>query len=178
MNQAVQAAMNEQIRHEFTSAYFYLSASGYFESINLSGFAQWMRRQSQEEVDHALKFFDFLHDRGSRAQLQAIDQPPHDFSSPLDAFTRALQNEQNVTALIHNLYALAVREQDYPAQVLLQWFVTEQVEEEKSVTRIIEELKMVGDNSSALLLLNHELGARQAPDTAMVAGKTIAPALG
>jgi ferritin len=104
------------------------------------------------------------HDRGSRALLQAIDQPPHDFRSPLDAFTRALQNEQKVTGLIHDLYALAVREQDYPTQVLLQWFVTEQVEEEKSVSSIIEELKMVGDNASALLLLNHELGARPAAD--------------
>src|SRR5919198_3021206 len=109
--------------------------------------------------------------------FRPLTSPPHDFSSPLDAFTRTLQNEQKVTRLIHDLYALAVREQDYPAQVLLQWFVTEQVEEEKSVSKVIEELKMVGDNSSALLLLNHELGARQAPDMAMVAGKTIAPAL-
>jgi ferritin len=161
LNQAVQAAMNDQIRHEFNSAHFYLSASGYFESINLSGFAQWMRLQSQEEVVHALKLFDFMHDRGSRALLQAIDEPPHDFSSALDAFMRALQNEQKVTGLIHDLYALAVREQDYPTQILLQWFVTEQVEEEKSVSKVVEELKMAGDNASALLLLNHELGARR-----------------
>jgi ferritin len=161
LNQAVQAAMNDQIRHEFNSAHFYLSASGYFESTNLSGFAQWMRLQSQEEVVHALKLFDFMHDRGSRALLQAIDEPPHDFSSPLDAFMRALQNEQKVTGLIHDLYALAVREQDYPTQILLQWFVTEQVEEEKSVSKVVEELKMAGDNASALLLLNHELGAHR-----------------
>ena len=164
INQAVQAAINEQIRHEFSSAHFYLSASGYFESITLSGFAQWMRLQSREEVVHALKLFDFLHDRGSRALLEAIDQPPHDFRSPLDAFTRALQNEQKITGLIHDLYALAVRERDYPAQVFLQWFVAEQVEEEKSIGRIIEELKMVGDNASPLLLLNRELGARAAAD--------------
>jgi ferritin len=153
--------MNDQIKREFDSAYFYLSAAGYFESTNLSGFASWMRIQSQEEVRHAMKFFDFMHDRGNQVILQGIDQPPHDFSSPLDAFTRALQNEQKVTASINDLYALSLREQDYPAQVLLQWFVTEQVEEEKNATRIVEELKMVGDNSSTLLLLNNEMGTRQ-----------------
>jgi ferritin len=162
MKEAVQAALNEQIKTELYSAYFYLSASGYFESINLSGFARWMRLQSLEEVKHAMKFFDFMLDRGSRVTLQAIDKPPTDFQSSLDAFTQALQHEQYVTSLIHRLYALAVQEQDYPAQILLQWFITEQVEEEREATRIIQELKMAGDNSSTLLLLNNTLGARRA----------------
>jgi ferritin len=118
--------------------------------------------QSQEEIGHALKFLTFMHDRGGKVRLQALDQPPDEFASPLDAFTQALQNEQQVTTHIHRLYALAVGEEDYAAQVLLQWFITEQVEEEKSATTIIEELKMAGDNASALLLLNRELGARQA----------------
>jgi ferritin len=158
----VQATINEQIKHELQSAYLYLSAAGYFESINLSGAAHWMRVQSREEVGHAMRFFAFLHDRGGRVILQALDQPPSDFDSPLDAFAQAREHEQQVTAQIHQLYALAVQEQDYPAQVLLQWFISEQVEEEKNASRIVEELKMIGDSSSALLLLDRELGARQA----------------
>jgi ferritin len=161
MNEAVQTALNGQIKHELASAYFYLSASGYCESINLAGFAQWLRRQSQEEVGHALRIFDFMHDRGNRAQLQALDQPGRDFTSPLDAFAQALQHEQAVTKSINEIYALAVREQDYPAQLLLQWFINEQVEEEKNVSQIVEELRMVGDNTSALLMLQRELGARR-----------------
>jgi ferritin len=162
MNEAVQTALNDQIKHELASAYFYLSASSYCESVNLSGFAAWLRSQSREEVSHAMRLFDFMHDRGSRAVLQALEQPGHGFTSALDAFTQAQQHEQFVTASIHEIYALAVREQDFPAQVLLQWFITEQVEEEKNVSQIVEELKMVGDNMSALLMLQRELGARRA----------------
>ena len=106
-----------------------------------------------------------LVDRGARVTLRGLDQPHSDFASPLDAFSRALQHEQDVTAKINKLYALAVAQSDYPAQVLLQWFITEQIEEEKNATRIVEELKMVGGNTNALLLLNRELGARQ-PESA------------
>ncbi|MGH2480438.1 MAG: ferritin, partial [Ktedonobacteraceae bacterium] len=147
--------------HELYSSYFYLSASGYLDSMNFSGFARWMRVQYQEEVVHAMKFFDFMLDRGSRPILQAIDKPPANFQSPLDAFTQALQQERQVTALIHSLYALTVQEKDYPAQVLLQWFISEQVEEEKTVSQIVEELKMAGDNSSTLLLLNSTVGSQR-----------------
>lgn len=165
MNEVVQKALNEQIKSELSAAYSYLSMSGYFESANLSGFAQWMRAQSQEEVGHAMKFFNFLLDRGSRVTLLAIDQPPTNFKSALDVFQKALQHEQKVTSQIHHLYGLALQEQDYPAQVLLQWFVTEQVEEEKEASKIIEELKMAGDNSSALLLLNNTLGRRRVAES-------------
>src|SRR5262245_2766092 len=120
-----------------------------------------MRQQSREEITHALKFFDFLLDRGSRGFLQAIAQPPHEFTSPLDVFSKALEHERTVTARINDLYALTVREQDYPAQVLLQWFIAEQVEEEKTTGQLVEELRMVGDNSSALLLLNNTVAARR-----------------
>lgn len=167
---AVQSAMNEQIKHELQSAYLYLSAAGYFESINLSGAASWMRLQSEEEVMHAMKFFNFIHDRGARVVLQALDQPESDFESPLDVFTKALAHEKEVTALIHKLYGLAVQDKDYPAQVLLQWFVSEQVEEEKNAGRVVDELKMVGDNSSALLLLDRELASRQAGTAAPPGG--------
>jgi ferritin len=176
MKEAIQTALNEQIKSELASAYFYLSAFGYFECKNLSGFAHWMRVQSQEEVTHAMKFFNFMLDRGSRVILQAIDQPPVDFQSPLDAFLQALHHEQQVTSLIHRLYALAVQEQDYPAQVLLQWFIAEQVEEEKKVTKITEELKMVGDNVSALLLLNTTLSARRPEEiTSTIEGEVTLP---
>lgn len=162
---SIQRAIDDQIKQELYSAYFYLSAAGYFEAAGLSGFARWMRVQSREEVGHAMKFFDFVYDRSSHVTLQAIDQPPSDFQSPLDVFTRALQNEQHVTSLIHQLYALALQEHDYPTQVLLQWFITEQVEEERSASTIVGELTMAGDNASALLLLNNELGKRRAEDS-------------
>lgn len=160
MNENVQTALNDQIKREFDSAYAYLQAAAYFESINLTGFAHCMRVQSKEEVDHAMKIFDFLLDRGAPVTLQALDKPHAKFDSPLDAFSRALRHEQNVTAHIHEVYGLAGEKKDYPTQVLLQWFITEQVEEEKITSQILEELKLAGDNPSALLLLNSQLAAR------------------
>ena len=160
MKGAVRDAMNEQIKHEFYSAYLYLSMAGSFEAAGLSGFCHWMRKQSEEEREHAMKFFDFLLDRGERVQLQAIDQPPSSFRSPLDTFEQALEHEKEVTAHIHELYDLAMQEKDYPTQVLLNWFVAEQVEEVKSATEIVEKLRMAGENSTALLLLDMELGDR------------------
>src|SRR5262245_28474512 len=161
MKETVQTAIGDQIREELYSAYFYLSAASYFESISLTGFAGWMRQQSQEEIGHAMKLFNFVHDRGSRVVLQAIAQPPYEFTSPLDVFSSALEHERKVTARINDLYALTMREQDYPAQVLLQWFISEQVEEEKSTSQLVDELRMIGDNSSALLLLNNSAAARR-----------------
>ena len=163
MDEAVATAINEQIKHELSSSYFYLSVSAYFESIGLSGFAHWMRLQAREEVGHALKFFDFMVDRNQRVKLQPLPEPRGDFSSPLDACGCALENEKNVTSLIHELYALSVERRDYPAQVLLQWFVQEQVEEERKATRVVEELQMAGESASARLLIDHELASR-APD--------------
>jgi len=154
--------INEQVKNEFYAAYFYLSVSGYFEAKPLTGFAHWMKVQSQEEVSHAMKFFNFLLQHGSRVSLLSIDQPPSDFESPLDAFSQALQNEKRVTSQIHHLYALALEEQNADAQVLLQWFIEEQVEEEESVGEVIEELKRVGEDADALLQLNKTLGTRDA----------------
>jgi ferritin len=155
--------MNEQIKNELYSGYLYLSMSAYCESINLPGFAHWMRMQEQEERIHALKFFDFVNERGGRVVLQAIDQPPAEFRSPLDILEKTLEHEQKVTAMINDLYALAAQEKDYASQIFLQWFVTEQVEEEDSASQIVETLKMIGDNRQALLMLDRELGGRQAP---------------
>src|SRR4051812_23979958 len=160
MKGAVKEAMDEQIKHEFYSSYLYLSMAGSFEVANLPGFAHWMRKQSEEEMEHATKIFDFLLDRGERVQLQAIEQPPSAFRSSLDTFEQALEHEKEITARIHRLYDLAVQEHDYPAQVLLNWFVTEQVEEEKAATDIVERLRMAGEDGAATLLLDSELGER------------------
>src|ERR671935_408252 len=130
MHEAVRRALDDQIAHEFGSAYFYLAASAYFESLNLAGFARWMRLQAQEEVGHGMKLFDFMNDRGARPSLRALEQPTGDFASPVDAFQHSLENEQRVSESIHRLYDLAVQHHDHPTQVLLQWFITEQVEEE------------------------------------------------
>ena len=129
LSRTTQDAINEQIKNEMYSAYLYLSMSAYCESINLPGFAHWMQMQAQEEMVHAMKFYGYVHTRGGRVVLLAIDQPPAEFQSPLDIFEKALEHEQKVTAMIDNLYDLAIQEKDYASQVLLQWFVTEQVED-------------------------------------------------
>ena len=157
----VQNAINEQINQELYSAYVYLSMVGYFESSSLPGFAHWMRMQSREEVGHAMRLFDYLLDRGGRAALQAIDKPPADFSSPLEAIQQTLEHEQRVTSLIEGLYEVALKENDYATQAQLQWFVTEQVEEEKNAGMILDQLKMVGENRTAMLMLDMELAKRQ-----------------
>lgn len=164
ISETVQDAMNQQLKSELYSAYVYLSMAAYFEAANLPGFAHWMRVQSQEELEHAMKFYDFINDRNGRVVLQAIDQPPIEFESPLEIFERALAHEQQVTAAINQLYDQAVQEQDYATQAFLHWFVTEQVEEEKMATQIVETLKMVGDRGEALFLLDRELGGRQAEE--------------
>lgn len=156
----VQDAVNEQISTEFYSAYVYLGMSAYFESVNLPGCAHWMRLQYHEETAHALKLFDYLHNRQGTVVLQAIKQPAERFASPLEVFETALRHEKHVTAMINKLYALAQKEADYATQVELQWFITEQVEEEKNAGGIVDQLKMIGDNQVALLMLDRQLAAR------------------
>ncbi len=160
LNPTIQDALNNQIAMEFASAFIYLSMSAHFEHENLPGFARWMRIQSGEEQTHAMKIYDFINSRGGRVALQALSQPPVAFGSPLEVFQKALEHEQKVTASINSLYALAVKENDYPAQVMLQWFINEQVEEEKNATAIVEHLKLIGNDGPALLILDRELGAR------------------
>jgi ferritin len=159
----VQDAMNDQIQRELESAYIYLSMAAYFDSSNLPGFANWMRVQFQEEQAHAFKFYDFVYDRGGQVILQAIPQPPAEFQSPLDAFEKVLAHEKKVTGHINDLYALAVAEKDYASQILLQWFVEEQVEEEKSAGDIVDMLGRIGDSYHALVMLDRELSQRQPP---------------
>jgi ferritin len=154
--------INEQIKYEFYSAYMYLAMSADCADRNLTGFANWMKLQAEEELGHAMRFVDFLLERGARVELQALDQPPSEFGSPLEIMEKSLEHERFVTGRINGLYALALDEKDYPAQVLLQWFVTEQVEEEASIDEIVERMKMFGQDGSALLMLDTQLGERPA----------------
>jgi ferritin len=163
LNKKLESAINDQIQRELASAYIYLSMAAYFEANTLPGFANWMRIQFHEEQAHAFKFFDFVYDRGGVVELQAIEQPPVQFSSPIEVFEKTLAHEQLVTGHINDLYTLALEERDYPSQTLLQWFIDEQVEEEKNAGDILDLLKMVEGNPHALLMLDRELGARGMP---------------
>lgn len=160
LSKKLELAINEQIKNEMDSAYLYLSMAAYFDSISLPGFAHWMRIQFGEEQGHALKFFKYIYERGGRVILQAIDQPQSEFSSPLAVFEQTLAHEQKVTALINDLYARAVQENDYATQVFMQWFISEQVEEEDNATQIIELLRRVGDKGQGLIMLDRELARR------------------
>ncbi|OGU00715.1 MAG: ferritin [Gemmatimonadetes bacterium RBG_16_66_8] len=160
----MQDALNDQIQREFHSAYTYLSMSAYCSAENLPGFATWMRLQAQEEAGHAMRIFDYVDDRTGRIALQAIEQPPAQFKSVLEVVQRVKKHEESVTGSINRLYALAQTENDYATQTFLHWFITEQVEEEKTTTALVERLKMAGDNKSAVLLLDREVGARSAAD--------------
>lgn len=161
LGEAIQDEMNEQIKNEFFSSYQYLSMAAYCETANLPGFAHWMRTQAREELEHAMKFYDFVLERDGRIELKAIDQPKIEFGSPLEVFEGALEHERQVTAMINDLYALSTAEKDYASTTFLQWFITEQVEEEKNATDVVETLRMIGDSKEALFLLDRELGQRR-----------------
>ncbi|MCE1252322.1 MAG: ferritin [Anaerolineae bacterium] len=152
--------MNTQIKLELYSGYLYLSMSAYFEANNLPGFARWMKIQAKEEQEHAMKFFGYINDRGERVVLQAIDQPQSDFKGALAIFEQALEHEKSVTARIDLLYSIAVKNNDYASQSFLNWFVDEQVEEEKNASEIVEWLKKAGDSVTALFSLDSMLGKR------------------
>ena len=156
----IQDALNEQIKHELESAYLYLSMVAYFHSIGLDGMAQWMRVQAQEEVGHAMKFFDHIAERDGRIALLGIAQPKAEWASPLEAFQAAYKHEQFITSKINHLVEIAAKENDYPASILLQWFVTEQVEEEASASKVVQVLERIGDSGSGLVMLDRELGKR------------------
>ncbi len=156
----VEQAMNDQLQKELQSAYIYLSMSAACESQSLPGCASWLRNQWQEEIAHAMKFYNFIIDRDGQVKLQQLDAPPSDFGSPLSVFERALENERAVTASINGLYELVAKEKDFASQALLDWFVTEQVEEEATVGQIVDDLKRVGNSGDGLFLLDKELGGR------------------
>ena len=162
LSKKLQDALNDQITSELYSAYVYLAMSAHLTGANLPGFARWMRLQSQEEYSHAMKIYDFVLQRGGRVVLKPVDQPPAQYKSPLDVFQQALKHEQKVTGMINRLYELAIKENDYPTQIMLQWFVTEQVEEEHAAGDVVEQLKMIGNEPTALFLLDQQLGTRGA----------------
>jgi ferritin len=156
----MQDAVNDQINKELYSSYLYLSMAAYFEDNNLPGFAHWMRVQEAEEREHAMKLYDFLLERGGKVILKAIDAPKTEWKSALEVAEEVAAHEAKVTASIYSLYETALKEKDYPAQVMLQWFITEQVEEEKNAAEIVANLKRIESHDTAVLMLDHRLGKR------------------
>lgn len=156
----IESAFNDQIRNELQSAYLYLAMAADCEKQSLPGCAAWLRTQWGEEIAHAMRFYDFIIDRDGTVELKALDAPRMSFGSPLAVFERALENEREVTASINNLYELVQKEPDFASQPLLDWFVTEQVEEEATVGQIVDDLRRVGDQGEGLFLLDKELGRR------------------
>ncbi len=162
LSQTVQDAINNQIQKEFESAYLYLGMAAHFDANNLPGFAKWMRKQFEEEQGHALRFYAYVNDQRGEVVLQPIAAPPASFGKPIEIFQQVLAHEQKVTASIKAIYALALKEGDQATQIALQWFISEQVEEEKHAADLIEQLKMGGDLPFGLLFLDqHVLGARK-----------------
>jgi len=160
MKDKIEKAINSQINAELYSSYLYLSMSSYFSSINFDGFASWMQVQAQEELMHAMKFYNYVVERGGRVILTAIEAPLAEWDSPLAVFEHVYAHEQKVTGLINDLVDLAIAENDHATTTFLQWFVAEQVEEESSADQIVQKLILVKDQGSGLLMLDQELGKR------------------
>ena len=160
ISQKIADALNDQIRKEVYSSYLYLSMAAQFASMNLNGFAHWMKIQTGEETKHAMKIYDHLNERNGRVILQQIDAPPSSWKSAKEMFQDAYQHEQKVTESINKIVELARAEKDYATDAFLQWFVNEQVEEEASTNEILQKLQLMGDNAAALLVLDSELSKR------------------
>lgn len=160
LNADLENALNDQLNSELYSAHLYLSMASYFETENLNGFAHWMREQHKEEVSHAMRLFDYINDRNGRVVVQAIEQPPIEFESVLSAMEMTLEHEREVTRMIEDLYREAQSQKDYATHVLLEWFIEEQVEEEKSAVEIVEHLKLIGDDGTGLLILDGRMAER------------------
>lgn len=166
MNKKIEQAFNEHLNEEFFSAYLYLSMVNYFAAENLEGMSNWMRLQVDEERAHALKFMDYINDRGGRVILDQIDRPAAEWDGPLAAFQEAYEHECLISGKINDLVNLANQESDHAAHAFLQWFVSEQVEEEATAQTIVGKLKMIGDNSMGLLMIDEQLGQRTASPVA------------
>lgn len=160
LSKTMEKAINEQINAEFYSAYMYLSMSTWFNSLGLPGAAQWMQAQTQEELFHGMKLFRQVNERGGRVTLKAVSQPPVAWKSTQHVFQEALAHEQKVTGMINNLVNLAVEEKDHASNIFLQWFVSEQVEEEANVGAVLDKLKLIGKDTTALFTLDATLGQR------------------
>lgn len=160
LDKEMENAINKQMNAELYSGYMYLSMAAYFESIDLSGFASWMRVQAQEELSHGMKFYDYLVTRGARVTLTEIEAPPTEWDSAVAVFEHVYEHEQMVTGLINKLVDLAISLGDHASNNFLQWYVAEQVEEEESASGVLQKVKLAGDDSSGLLMLDQELNAR------------------
>lgn len=166
MDKKMEKEMNAQINREMFSAYLYLAMAAYCEAENWGGFAQWMKSQAMEEMEHAMKLYAFIFDRGGVVELQAIDKPESDFKSITQVFEKTLAHEKSVTKNISDLYELARKQDDHASLIFLQWFVSEQVEEEKNATDILAKLKQIGSSGGALVMLDKQLGKRALPNIA------------
>ena len=160
LNKKMAQALNEQINKEMFSAYLYMSMSSYAAETGLKGFANWFMAQYHEEMFHAMKIYEYLQMQGEMVKLEAIAKPPHRFKNALDMFTQTLAHEQYITQSINDLMELAISKKDHATQIFLQWYVTEQVEEEDNDNEIIAQLKLIGDNPQGLMLLDRELRTR------------------
>ena len=160
ISKKMEEALNGQVNAELYSAYLYLSMESYFKSLNLNGFANWMRVQTQEEVAHAMKIYDFINERGGRVTLKPIEGPQTEWDSPLAVFEAVYVHEQKVTGLINDLVDLAIKEKDHATNTFLQWFVNEQVEEESSANEVVQQLKMMENAPGGMFMLDRELGQR------------------
>ncbi len=160
ISKTMQQLLNDQIQKELYSSYFYLSMRAWFAAQNLDGFANFFDVQEKEERDHAMKFYHYVLHVGGDIALQAIQAPPADFASPISVFEDTYKHEQYVTASIYTLMDQAVTEKDHKTQAFLQWFVTEQAEEESTAEGILTKLRRVGDNSQGLFMMDAELAKR------------------
>jgi len=165
LSQKMEESLNKQVNAELYSSYLYLSMSAYFSEINLSGCAHWMRLQAQEELSHALKLYDYINERGGRPVLESIEAPRSSWGSPTEVFENVLSHEQKVTGLINDLVDLAIQQKDHATNNFLQWFVSEQVEEEASANEVLQKIRMTGNDGGGLFMLDQELGKRMlSPD--------------
>ena len=161
LTKKVEAAMNDQLQKELQSAYVYLGMSAWAEAAAYPGMAAWLRHQWEEELAHAMRFYNFIVDRGAQVVLAELGAPKVSYASPLAVFEAALEHERSVTRSINGLYELVGKEKDFASQAWLDWFATEQVEEEKTVGQIVDDLKRIGDRGDGLYLLDKELGTRE-----------------
>jgi ferritin len=160
LSEKMENALNGQLNAELYSAYLYMAMNAYFKAVNLEGFANWMSCQAQEELTHAMKFYNFVISRGGRAKLTQVEAPPTEWDSPLAVFEATLEHEQKVTGLINDLVELALEAHDHATNIFLQWFVSEQVEEEESVNGVLEQLKLMGEAQGGLFMIDLELAKR------------------
>lgn len=162
LKEKVLKALNKQLNVEFYSSYLYLSMAAYFESASLSGFASWMRVQSKEEYDHAMKVYDFIHNRDGVVELMKIDAPKTSWKTATEIFEETYAHEKVVTKSIYDLVDLGIAEKDHATTGFLQWFVNEQVEEESTAMKVLDRMKLLGDSKQGLFLMDREMGQRAA----------------